>query len=570
MNFKVVNTESFRKLREAGGFYVDKTGFLEQMYEDELEAVLFTRPRRFGKTLFMSMLAEFFDIAKSSNELFAGLDVAANERLCQAWMNKHPVMYLTFKGLDFSDFDMMVRGVGDLLREFCQHHMYLLTSERVLKADKDDINKILDEVANENTIKRALGIMTRALKDHHERKAVLLIDEYDVLLEKAATSRQPYYDQALSFMHSFLSAGLKTNADNIRLAVLTGVLRIAKESLFSDLNNMDCYDIGTGAYSELFGFTQKEVDDLLVHAGAEEKEGIIREWYDGYRFGKGKDIYNPWSIMKYLRELKRDSSEMPRAYWVDTGKYALPKNFVSRLPPEADVQGKVAALNAGHGIAVALNTEMNYDVLYTNVDNFWTLLYLTGYLTKAEDPSIYQEMKRKIDTVLVIPNKEIHEVFAKEVETWITSILPDNKRVRLFDALWEQDAQVCEDVLNDMLAHDGLHEQRESYYHGMVKGAFDMWYPETTSSGQGGMGFYDLLVPDRAHSRAAVIEFKRATSENAMESFAEKAVKQIEERAYDARVRAEGCKTILHVGIAFHGIKARVLFRDASPGKERA
>lgn len=569
MSFKIFSTEDFRELREASGYYVDKTGFFERLYNGTYRTILFARPRRFGKTLFMSMLAEFFDITKNSKELFAGLNVTANEIVCKKWMNKYPVVSFTFKGLRCPTYERMLVGIGNVISDFCQWHEYLTTSKRVLKKDRKDICKLIDNEADVDTLERSLAILTRAMTCHYEKRAILLIDEYDIPLERAATAKNPYYGDSLDFMRTFLSGGVKTNSKSTKFTILTGVLRIAKQSLFSDVNNVKCFDIETTIYDELFGFTQNEVNKLLAEAGFEEKREIIKEWYDGYSFGDRKGIYNPWSIMEYLATLKLKPLTTPQAFWVYTGRQSLPRDFVSRLPPEADVQGQIAALSAGYGIAATLNTEMNYDVLYTNVDNFWTLLYLTGYLTKSDDPSIYQGMKRKTDTVLVIPNKEIHEVFEKEVESWLKSILPDNKRVRLFDALWEQDAQVCEEVLNDMLAHDGLHEQRESYYHGMVKGAFDMWYPETTSSGQGGKGFYDLLVPDREHSRAAVIEFKRATSEKTMESYAEKALKQIEDRAYDARLRAEGCKTILHVGIAFYDIKAKVLFKDASPGKDR-
>ncbi len=579
MSINIISTENFVELRAADGYYVDKTGFLVDFLRNDAHpdrfdspkasAVLFTRPRRFGKSLFMSMLANFFDMSKDSRKFFAGLKVATHERLCEEWMNKYPVIFFTFKEMRRPTFDRTLSAINDLIGEFCENHKYLLTSERVLNKHKVKIRKYMSEEPDEDALRSALRVLSAAMTAHHGVKAILLVDEYDDLLDGAL--EHGFYAEMVSFLRSFLSAGLKTNYDNVRFSVLTGILRLAKESLFSTLNNLRCYDIDSSTFDDLFGFTQSEVDALLAAEGVEDKRDVIREWYDGYRFGNRGDIYNPWSIMEYLSNLKGNHSQSPRSYWLETGRKSLPKDFATRLPREEDILGKVASLNAGNGVVATINMELNYDVVFNTSDNFWTLLYLSGYLTRTEEPSFFHEGMDDEQRVLVIPNKEIKKIFKFEVETWVRKIIPGEKeRDKLYDSLWKMKGNDVEEVLNDMLVRNGLHYQKEIYYHGIVKGAFDMRYPETTSSGQGGSGIYDLLVLDSANSRAAVLEFKRAPSEEKLEEYARKGLKQIDDRDYDARVRANGCKTILHVGIAFYRHRTKVLFRDASARLQRS
>ena len=557
MSIKIKNTEKFDTLRQAGGYYVDKTGFLEEFLESAADASLFTRPRRFGKTLFMSMLASFLDIERKSRELFAGLKVAENENLCREWMNQYPVISLTLKGIDAANFELALSDIQLLIREFCSQRKYLLLSDRVTQEDKDDIQMFLQRKADISLLGLALRTLTRTLSCYHEKPVIVLIDEYDVPVAKAA--ERGYYDEMILFMRGFLSGALKTNP-YLKLGILTGALRITKESIFTGLNNLDCFDIATSRYADIFGFTQCEVDQLLADAGLEKNRREIQEWYDGYRFGKQQEIYCPWSIMKYLAAQQNDPTAEPDAYWVGTSGNEFPRDFARRLPAEEDVQGKIAALLGGNAIAVKLNSNMNYVDVLKNSNNFWTLLHLTGYLTLTSKAELYEGEKNARDSLLVIPNKEVREVFQDEMEAWFANILPVNRQNALYRALWAQDVQGLEEQLTALLVGTSFHDAKESYYHGVMYGILAMRYGDTISNGESGLGLYDIVVQDRENERAAVLEFKRASSAEQMDASVQEALGQIKRNDYDVRLQACGCKTILHVGIAFCQKSARVGF----------
>ena len=560
MAVKIRNTENFDTLRQAGGYYVDKTGFLEKFLESPSDASLFTRPRRFGKTLLMSMLASFFDIMRNSRQFFAGLKVSQNEALCGKWMNQYPVIFLTLKDIEKPSFERALARIHVLIRTFCNQHKYLLTSEKVGDDDKDYIRQYLDRKSDEDTLELAPQVLTRAMSCHYDKPAIMLIDEYDVPVAKAVENG--FYNEMIRFMRGFLSGALKTN-DHLKFGILTGALRITKESVFTGLNNLDCFDIATSRYADVFGFTQGEVDQLLSDAGLEEKRDALKEWYDGYHFGDHSDIYCPWSIMKYLADVQSAPKEKPKAYWVGTSSNELPRDFARRLPAEEDVQGKIAALLGGNAIAVKLNPNMNYIDVLKNANNFWTLLHLTGYLTLTSRAELYEGEKNAKDCLLVIPNKEVREVFQEEMEAWFADILPVNRQTALYRALWAQDVQGLEEQLTALLVGTSFHDAKESYYHGMMFGLLAMKYGDTISNGESGQGLYDIVVRDSENGRAAVLEFKRASSVEQMDKGVRHALEQIKRNDYDVRLRAKGCKTILHVGIAFCQKSARVGFEVA-------
>ncbi len=587
----IMTDADFTQIRKDKGCYVDKTWFIEHFLQNpdlpgnfrvSSKVTLFTRPRRFGKSLFLNMLAEFFDNQKDSKEIFSGLQVSTNEKLCQEWMNKYPLIFLNFKDETKQDFATAISSIWLYIRKLCNLHKYLLTSERVDDDDKYELKKFMKLRIDEdilkfdiqdsqrdrlidslqNTLRYALQILTNALACHYEKKVILLIDEYDVPLTSAWKNN--YYEKMINFMSEFYSRALKDN-NALRFAILTGVLRVVKASIFSGLNNLECYDISEELYADLFGFTQEEVDSLLAKAGLEDKRDIIREWYDGYHFGDRTDIYNPWSIMQYLKILQQKPQKVPKSYWVNISSNDLVIDFIRELVENETIRAKLFALRGGNPIAAKINPEMTYRDIFAEADNLWTLLYLSGYLTDAKDPAGYPRKVDTDETILVVPNREIATIFERELNVWIDKLLPKEKRDALFDALWEQNVQAFEMTLNGLLVGSGVQDQKELYYHGMMFGILRLGYKEVVSSGEGGMGFYDLLVVDRESSRAAVLELKRVASANELEQYAGKALKQIEDRSYDARVRAEGsCKTILHVGIAFCDKKAKVLFKDAS------
>lgn len=560
MAVKIRNTENFDTLRQTGGYYVDKTVFLEKFLESPSDASLFTRPRRFGKTLLMSMLASFFDIARNSRQFFAGLKVSQNEALCGKWMNQYPVIFLTLKDIEKPSFERALARIHVLIRTFCNQHKYLLTSEKVGDDDKDYIRQYLDRKSDEDTLELALQVLTRAMSCHYDKPAIVLIDEYDVPVAKAVENG--FYNEMIRFMRGFLSGSLKTN-DHLKFGILTGALRITRESVFTGLNNLDCFDIATSRYADVFGFTQGEVDQLLSDAGLEEKRDALKEWYDGYHFGDHSDIYCPWSVMKYLADVQSVPREKPKAYWVGTSSNGLPRDFARRLPAEEDVQGRIAALLGGNAIAVKLNPNMNYIDDLKNASNFWTLLHLTGYLTLTSRAELYEGEKNAKDSLLVIPNKEVREVFQEEMEAWFADILPVNRQTALYRALWAQDIQGLEEQLTALLSGTGFHDAKESSYHGMMFGLLAMKYGDTISNGGSGQGLYDIVVRDSGNGRAAVLEIRRASSAEQMDEGVRHALGQIRRNDYDVRLRVKGCRTILHVGIAFCQKSARVGFEVA-------
>lgn len=411
MPVNIIKTEQFAELRQHNGYYVDKTHFLNKLLFPKLSAkvALFTRPKGFGKTLLMSMLAEFFDITKDSRELFAGLKVSENGALCREWMNQYPVIFLTLKSIENPTFEQSLAHIHSQLRTFCGQHKYLLTSEQVYDTDKDDIRQYLDNKTDKSTLGSSLYVLTRAMFRHYGRQAIVLVDGYDVPLAKA--EERGYYDEMLIFMRGFLGNALKTNS-YLKFGILTGVLPIADESI----NNMSTFDIADSAYSDVFGFTQEEVDQLLMDGGFEDKREEIKAWYGGYLFGKQQKIYCPWSIMNHLAALQDAPQKAPKAYWVGTSCKELLRDFAKRFPPEGNVQGKVATLLDGYAIAASPPLYMNCNDVLRSANHFWTFLHLAGYLTLASNPALFKGGKYARDRILAIPNREVREVFQKEME----------------------------------------------------------------------------------------------------------------------------------------------------------
>lgn len=421
MQNNIASTSDFETLRRADGLYVDKTGFLAHFFRNDAHperfdspkapAVLFTRPRGFGKTLFLSMLASFFDMTRDSRELFAGLKAATHKRLCEEWMNRHPVIFLSFKNVVSATFEDALKDIHALLRDICKRHTYLLASPGVPDDCKDCIRCFLSKRADEHTLKQALGVLTEALATHHGKKAILLVDDYDAPLQSAA--EHCFSDQMLPFLRSFLSRGLKTNSENLRLAVLAGIARPA--SLLEKTNNIRCHDVSSVSFSDLFGFTQDEVDALLAAEELWEVRGVVREWYGGYCFGKRTDICCPSSLMEYLKALRVDPSAMPRAHGLETGENSLAPAIAKGLSLKA-VRGRLASLCAGHGIRAALNPRMDPGPVFQDAGEFWTWLHLSGFLSLAGEPSACPERPKKGESVLVIPNREIHALFEQALE----------------------------------------------------------------------------------------------------------------------------------------------------------
>ena len=497
----------------------------------------------------MSMLAEFFDITRNSRQFFAGLKVSENEALCREWMNQFPVVSLTLKGIDTLTYAEAVNAIQILISDVCTLHDEVLENANIKARDRTVFQKLMSCETNEITLRGSLLVLTRVLSQHYNKPVILLIDEYDVPVAKAA--ERGYYDEMIVFMRGFLSDALKTNP-YLKFGILTGALRITKESIFTGLNNLDCFDIANPRYSDIFGFTQCEVDQLLADAGLEEKRETLREWYDGYHFGDRSDIYCPWSIMKYLADVQSVPRENPKAYWVGTSGNDLTKGFRGHTP--ASIQDDMVLLAEGKSIAASINPALNYNQVYAKKDNFWTLLYLTGYLTPVEENTNTAASSNPGRTVLAIPNREVREAFESEIKTWFDDIAPEDDLLDdFFQPFWDGDATKFEQELHERLLLSSSfrdYRYREYFYHSLLLGIFMLKYT-VTSNREAGNGVFDLTVVNSDTNIAAVIEVKRVDSEKELEAGVEEALTQIEERQYDAELKARGYTTIYHWGMAF-------------------
>ena len=433
----IINTDDFAEMRLGNGYYVDKTGFIEEFLQNPADgpkfrvpadAILFTRPRRFGKTLFMSMLTEFFDITKDSRELFEGLAVSSNKDLCDQWMNQYPVIFLSLKDVDKPTYKEALKKIRSLVSDVCLAHNYLLKSSMLDDEERKKLKELRSEKADDNTLADALLILSRALRYHYDKPAIVLIDEYDAPIAKAADNG--YYDEMVDFMRNFLSACLKSNRKNMKLGILTGCLQIAQRSIFSGLNHFKSYDISDYEYMDVFGLTQDDVDTILLKAGLWDRREELKEWHDGYCFGEHQEMYCPWSILNRVYALQKNPRVPPKAYWNKTSENTVIKRlFPGKYLEMAD---DIAKLVSGGVLVTQVNLEPTYDSLDSSAENLWSLLYLSGYLTTASEEQTQKSgispNPNRDEMALVIPNMEIHKIFEKEVQRWFDGAVAKSRR----------------------------------------------------------------------------------------------------------------------------------------------
>ena len=537
----LIGGESFKELREHHLCYVDKTSFLEEMLNAiPAKVSLITRPRRFGKTLMMTMLQEFFDIQKNSRELFEGLAISKDARLCDEWMNQYPTLFLTLKGVEGNTFSEATMFYRELAVRLCSDHEYLLESSKVSRSDKTLLNNVLERTADIADLAGCLQVLSHALESHYGKPVILLIDEYDVPISWA--EQNGYYKEMIGFMRNMLGAALKTNP-SLKFAVLTGCLRIARESIFTGLNNFRCYGIADDQFASAFGFTSKEVDELLISAEMPDKKVSIKEWYDGYRFGNEQEIYCPWDVLLYVDDLQRNPSATPKAYWNNTSGNAIVKTLIAQSSQE--IRQKVEDLISGDAIEEHLAEDLTYDLVYENENNLWSMLYLTGYLTKAP------EQPDNGNTALVIPNKEVREIFTSTVTAWFHDSLRKRDLTPFVDAIWNGDTAAMQMTLNDIL-YDTIsyHDSAESFYHGFLAGLIRGAGLAIKSNREHGLGRTDIVIEDGRNRRAIIIEIKKADAFNDLDHKADEALAQIDEKNYVAGLSPQ-IKTVIKYGIAF-------------------
>ena len=539
-----VGVSDFEKIRSDGYYYIDKSGWIKGLLKSGAEVTLLTRPRRFGKTLGMSMLANFFDITKDNRALFEGLEIMKDTELCQHWMNQYPVLFLSFKDVDGTSFENALALLQFTLSQFCDVYAYLEDGEQVTEVQKAIFHRLKMQTASLVDIQSALLVIMRMMWAYYGKKVILLLDEYDVPIAKA--SSKGYYTEMMEVLKTMLSISLKDNSV-LELAVVTGCLKIAKESIFTGLNNFVSDTISMSRFNEYFGFTQKEVDQILLDAGAASHAQQVKAWYDGYHFGE-YDIYCPWDVMNFVRDFQFDATVKPASYWKNTSDNAIIRSFIDFAGNS--ITAKMETLLAGGYIIERIEENLTYDYLHASEDNLWSILYLTGYLTKVRDRDIKMPLPDGM-TALLIPNAEIREIFETTVKKWFEDKARTwNKRL-LFDAVWCGDSETLTQEMNKLLRQTiSYHDYREDFYHAFLAGIFTGAGYMVQSNKEHGEGRSDLVVMDTENGRVAVFEAKYSKMFQQLESDCNKAINQIESRMY-AREFEENGDDVFCYGIAF-------------------
>lgn len=548
-----VGIDQFDKLIKSGFYYVDKTRLIEQLLQNWGEVNLFTRPRRFGKTLNMSMLKSFFEIG-TDKTLFDQLYIAANKELCEEYMGQYPVIFLSLKGVDGLNFEEAKSMLKITIRTEAQRHYELKKSEKVSEENRKLFNDILS--GEDERIEDSLRMLSQILFEHYGKKSIILIDEYDVPLDKAF--QHGYYKEMVSLLRGLFGQALKTN-EFLQFAVLTGCLRVSKESIFTGLNNFKVLSIADVRFDEQFGFTDEEVRKLLNDYDLEDYFSEAKEWYDGYHFGNA-DIYCPWDVINYVEHLRYDPEAEPEAFWINSSGNDLVKRFVAKA--DQTTKDEIEQLIAGDVIEKKIRQDLTYDEIDQSIDNLWSVLFTTGYLTQTEraERGIYK---------LMIPNKEVREVFIDQIQQWFDqTVVNDEDRMSSFYQSFAQGkAKDVQDQLTSILAETisilntkARNEEKENFYHGMMLGLLRNhrnWIVK--SNVESGEGFVDILIKPEDPDEGILIELKYSKTFDGLEKACERAMEQVKNRRYDEALREEGRCHILAYGIAFCKKRCKVV-----------
>ena len=548
--------ENFEEIRRNNSYYyVDKTGLIRDLLKSRGKVNLFTRPRRFGKTLNMSMLKCFFEIGVDKT-LFDGLAISKETALCEEYIGKFPVVFISLKDVDGLTFKEAYGKLHEIIQKEIRRLYFLTESSKLSEMDKQAFNK-LASTDEEVEIQKSLALLTELLYKHYGQKTILLIDEYDVPMDKAF--QHGYYKEMASLIRGLFSPALKTN-DFLQFAVLTGCLRVSKESIFTGLNNFKVLSITDSRFDEHFGFTDVEVKMLLEDYDLLDHYDDTRRWYDGYRFGN-VDVYCPWDVINYVDLLHNDPHAEPQAFWINSSGNDLVKRFVDKA--DKTTQGEIERLIAGEAIEKAVRLELTYDEIDNSIDNVWSVLFTTGYLTQTG------EVERGVYK-LVIPNREVREVFILQIQEWFKKmVVQDEKPMQAFcRAFLSGNAEEIQKRLTIILGKmisildtKARDEQKENFYHGLLLGLLrsdPTW--SILSNAESGDGFSDILIEPEDPDAGIVIEVKYSPTLSGMESACEAAIEQIKSKRYDEHLRNEGRENITAFGIAFCKKRCRVCF----------
>ena len=553
-----VGIDDFRKLRESHFYYVDKTRLIEQLLLNWSEVTLFTRPRRFGKTLNMSMLKSFFDIG-TDKALFDGLYISGNKELCDEYMGKFPVIFLSLKGVEGLTYDEAFEAFVRIMGKEVTRLSFLADSDKLTQIEQEQykgltIMKNGRLVFDKEKLISSLQLLSQLLYKHYGKKVVILIDEYDVPLDKAF--QNGYYKEMVSLIRGLFGQALKTN-EFLQFAVLTGCLRISKESIFTGLNNFKVMSITDSRFDEQFGFTDSEVKKLLSDYGMASHFDEVKEWYDGYHFGKA-DVYCPWDVINHVDHLRDDSDAKPQTYWINSSGNSLVRRLINRA--DSSTKDEIERLIAGEAIEKVIRLDLTYDEIDNTIDNIWSVLFTTGYLTKIGEVKLPDSESYAYK--LVIPNKEVREVFVLQIQEWFKAVVAnDNDTMKLLSkAILDKDETILARQLNivmgrmiSILDTKAPDDMKENFYHGLLLGLLRGSNPDwlIKSNRESGDGFSDILIKPENPDLGIVIEVKYAKEFKGLDEACNVAMAQIKQKRYDETLRDEGRCDILVYGIAF-------------------
>ena len=548
-----IGIENFEDMIKENYYYVDKTGLLKQLLNEHGLVNLFTRPRRFGKSLNMSMLKYFFEIG-NDQAIFEGLEISKDKELCDQYQGKFPVISVSLKGAKAGNYEDAKAMMKYIMAAESRRLYDRMSGDKLSEKQKEQMKSLMSDNMKDTELMTALWILSSILKEYYGKKVIILIDEYDVPLDKAFENN--YYNEMIILLRNMLKQSLKTN-DNLYMAVLTGCLRIARESIFTRLNNFNIFSITDQYFDEYFGFTDKEVKEILQYYKVPEAFEQTKKWYDGYRFGN-TDIYCPWDVINHCRALKVEPDATPQPYWINTSGNYIVKRFIEKANQQT--RREIEQLIEGKAIQKEIRLELTYNELDSTIENLWSVLFATGYLTQQGKPQgrTYS---------LIIPNESIRQIFIEQIQEWFkeTTRKDENRLKDFCKAFEEGNAEAIEEQFNNYLMktisiRDTFTTKKENFYHGVLLGLLSYdpdWY--ITSNQESGDGYSDIMIEAEQARIGIIIEVKYAENIKMLDKACEKALKQIKEKHYDQKLEKEGYETILNYGIACYKKRCKVL-----------
>lgn len=540
-----IGIENFEDMIKENYYYVDKTGLLKQLLNEHGLVNLFTRPRRFGKSLNMSMLKYFFEIG-NDQAIFEGLEISKDKELCDQYQGKFPVISVSLKGAKAGNYEDAKAMMKYIMAAESRRLYDRMSGDKLSEKQKEQMKSLMSDNMKDTELMTALWILSSILKEYYGKKVIILIDEYDVPLDKAFENN--YYNEMIILLRNMLKQSLKTN-DNLYMAVLTGCLRIARESIFTGLNNFNIFSITDQYFDEYFGFTDKEVKEILQYYKVPEAFEQTKKWYDGYRFGN-TDIYCPWDVINHCRALKVEPDATPQPYWINTSGNYIVKRFIEKANQQT--RREIEQLIEGKAIQKEIRLELTYNELDSTIENLWSVLFATGYLTQQGKPQgrTYS---------LIIPNESIRQIFIEQIQEWFKETTrKDENRLKDFCKAFEE--QFNNYLMKTISIRDTFTTKKENFYHGVLLGLLSYdpdWY--ITSNQESGDGYSDIMIEAEQARIGIIIEVKYAENIKTLDKACQKALKQIKEKNYDQKLEEEGYETILNYGIACYKKRCKVL-----------